>query len=498
MTAQQLPGSIALAATLALSAPPAIAATDTSPSRGDPLRLGDAQAVMVHLFEWRWDDIAAECETHLGPAGINAVQVSPANEHIALDAVDGAWWARYQPVSYALTSRSGDREGFAEMVARCDAAGVVIVADAVINHMAGIGEGVGIAGTVYSPFHYGELYRPDHFHHCDRHGNDQIQNYQDRYEVQTCHLLGLADLATEREAIRESIAGYLQSLLDLGVGGLRIDAAKHMPAADIAAILDRLEGEPYVFQEVIDPGSEPIKKREYAPAAAVTEFGYSQDLARAIKEGDLASLETLGRGNGWLTGDEALVFVDNHDKQRGHVGGDMLMHRDALYPLANVFMLAWPYGTPKLMSSYTFDNGDQGPPALAEEGWRTRPVHGEEGLGCLARDELERHGWVCEHRWPEITAMVGFREAVGDAPLAHWQADGDSRIAFARGARGFLAMNRADTTWAATLDTGLPAGEYCNLLDDCTTRVTVDAAGRAEFAVPRDDAVALRADRPAP
>lgn len=53
-------------------------------------------------------------------------------------------------------------------------------------------------------------------------------------------------------------------------------------------------------------------------------------------------------------------------------------------------------------------------------------------------------------------------------------------------------------TWPATLDTGLPAGEYCNLLDDCATRVTVDAAGRGAFAVPRDAAVALRADRPAP
>ncbi len=35
--------------------------------------------VFVHLFEWRWTDIAAECETVLGPAGFTAVQVSPSN-----------------------------------------------------------------------------------------------------------------------------------------------------------------------------------------------------------------------------------------------------------------------------------------------------------------------------------------------------------------------------------------------------------------------------------
>jgi len=31
---------------------------------------------MVHLFEWRWDDIAQECERFLGPMGYGGVQVS--------------------------------------------------------------------------------------------------------------------------------------------------------------------------------------------------------------------------------------------------------------------------------------------------------------------------------------------------------------------------------------------------------------------------------------
>ena len=31
--------------------------------------------VMVHLFEWRWDDIASECELFLGPNDFCGVQV---------------------------------------------------------------------------------------------------------------------------------------------------------------------------------------------------------------------------------------------------------------------------------------------------------------------------------------------------------------------------------------------------------------------------------------
>ena len=44
-----------------------------------PLNLYDCEDgtnVMVHLFEWRWDDIASECENFLGPLGYCAVQVT--------------------------------------------------------------------------------------------------------------------------------------------------------------------------------------------------------------------------------------------------------------------------------------------------------------------------------------------------------------------------------------------------------------------------------------
>ena len=31
--------------------------------------------VIVHLFEWKWADIAAECENFLAPKGFGGVQV---------------------------------------------------------------------------------------------------------------------------------------------------------------------------------------------------------------------------------------------------------------------------------------------------------------------------------------------------------------------------------------------------------------------------------------
>lgn len=113
------------------------------------------RTVFVHLFEWKWRDVAKECETFLGPKGFSAVQVSPPQEHALVE--DYPWYQRYQPVTYALESRSGNRAQFIDMVERCNAAGVDIYVDAVINHMTGVGSGEGYSGHEYSEYSYPDV-----------------------------------------------------------------------------------------------------------------------------------------------------------------------------------------------------------------------------------------------------------------------------------------------------------------------------------------------------
>jgi len=72
--------------------------------------------------------------------------------------------------------------------------------------------------------------------------------------------------------------------------------------------------------------------------------------------------------------------------------------------------------------------------------------------------------WVCEHRDRYIAPMVGFRKYVAGTDVNHWWDDGSNAIAFSRGDRGFVAINREATTVSATIPTGLPAGFYCDLL----------------------------------
>ncbi|KAK9813864.1 hypothetical protein WJX73_002356 [Symbiochloris irregularis] len=413
-----------------------------------------AEPVMVQLFEWRWSDVAIECEEWLGPKGYQAVQISPPNEHIQGD----EWWVRYQPVTYNLTSRSGTQADFADMVKRCSLAGIEVWADVVANHMAAPPQGTaaGIGGSSYRSRSFPD-YAPRDFHHLagNEDANCAVDNYADRQNVQSCDLVGLADLDTGSPAVRSRIAAYIAHLASLGVKGVRMDAAKHMPAADVAHILDMVSADRLsVVQEVIRGAGEAVDPQEYIGNGLVTEFGYTTELHNHFRaHGQLQYLQTLGPAWGLLQSADSLVFVDNHDRQRSDPASTLTYKDGSLYTLANVFTLGFPYGHPRVMSSFYLEDVNQGPPAT--------PVHAA-GRAAACGDG---QAWVCEHRQAAISAMVGFHSAVGHAPVANWQtyADGDM-IAFSRGAVGFLAINRADTDVAELVDTGLPTGMYKDII----------------------------------
>ena len=66
-------------------------------------------------------------------------------------------------------------------------------------------------------------------------------------------------------------------------------------------------------------------------------------------------------------------------------------------------MLAYPYGYSRVMSSFFFDDSDQGPPQDRNENILSPTINSDGTCG---------NGWVCEHRWREIFNMVEFRNVV--------------------------------------------------------------------------------------
>ncbi|WP_235521140.1 alpha-amylase [Cellulomonas sp. Leaf395] len=431
----------------------------------EPSTVERRRDVGVQLFQWTWDAIAAECTDTLGPDGYAWVVTSPPQEHIVGD----QWWTAYQPASYRVESRLGTREQYAAMVQTCHDAGVDVWTDAVINHMTGQdAPGTGWAGSSYTHYEYPGLWTDADFHHCGLTPNDDIASYQDAAQVQTCELVNLADLATESDHVRSTITAYLEDLLSLGVDGFRIDAAKHMRADDIAAIVANLPDGTGIAQEVIRGSGEPITPEEYLGNGDVYEFAYGKEL-QGVLAGSPGRALDLGTSSTWVPSDQAVVFVDNHDTERN---GSTLSYADGdEYALANVLMLAGSYGTPVVYSGYAFSDRDAGPPQAA--GGRVLDA------ACEKAPEVDPQDgdWVCQHRWPAIIGMVGWRNVVGDAPRVDEWSEGDA-VAFGRGERGFVVVNAGDDELRTELATSLPDGDYCDVLatGDCAVATVRDGA----------------------
>jgi alpha-amylase len=476
------------------------------PERSTSARIRNVPQVntKVHLFEWTWKDVALECETVLGPAGVDSVQISPPQEHRLMPG--RPWYQRYQPVSYQLESRGGTRQEFEEMVRRCNAAGVAVISDAVINHMAQTlpqnQSEAGSAGSQYRRYYYPGLFSYADFHHCGRYGDNVIRNYQDRWEVQTCELVGLADLNTGSDAVQSTIANFLNEQLRLGVKGFRIDAAKHISTTDLAGIIGKLNKPSYVFQEVIDQGGEPISAREYLGNGAVTEFRVGLALGNLFRRGNLSALESMGEAWGYIPSEKAVVFTDNHDNQRGHGGGGwVLTFRDGLlHRLANMFLLAFNYGSVSLMSSYDFNDDSDGPPSSPDG--NTLRVYADDGSSRCGK-----FGWVCEHRQPEILSMVEFRNSVGNASVTNWwNSSQGGTIAFSRQNKGWFALNIEPKPVRVRVQTTVPDGSYCDLISKnkktedegasaCSGQVIVVSGGFVEATVPAMSAIAIVTER---
>nr|AAA73568.1 alpha amylase [Drosophila pseudoobscura] len=447
---------------------------------------------MVHLFEWKWDDIAAECENFLGPQGYAGLQVSPVNENAVKSG--RPWWERYQPISYKLTTRSGNEEQFASMVRRCNNAGVRTYVDVIFNHMAADGGTYGTAGSTASPS--SKSFPAVPYSSLDFNPTCGISNYNDANQVRNCELVGLRDLNQGNSYVQEKVSDFLNHLIDLGVAGFRVDAAKHMWPADLGVIYGRLKNlntdhgfasgsRPYIVQEVIDMGGEAISKTEYTGLGAITEFRHSDSIGKVFRGKDkLTYMSNWGTGWGFAASDRSLVFVDNHDNQRGHGAGgaDVLTYKvPKQYKMASAFMLAHPFGTPRVMSSFSFTDTDQGPPTTDGQNIASPTFNSDKSCGG---------GWVCEHRWRQIYNMVAFRNAAGDADLQNWWSNGSNQISFSRGNRAFVAFNNDNYDLNSSLQTGLPAGTYCDVISgeksgsSCTGKtVTVGSDGRASISI---------------
>jgi len=249
--------------------------TPLKPRRGD-YRNGQKGAI-VELFGWPDDDIALECK-HIAEAGYLGVKIYPHQEQVMSEEPENGemnpWYYMYQPVSYRLQGRMGSRDQLRNMINKCRSYGLRVYGDAVVNHMTGNGNDAsnhrsndngkctywGYKNTSskdQSPFYtpkntyeqnpYSKRgtnvleypavpYGPMDFH-CDK----GINRWDDPNLLNTGWLVGLADLDTSKDYVRQRIADFFVDMLSIGFSGFRIDAAKHIHPDDLASIFGKLK-----------------------------------------------------------------------------------------------------------------------------------------------------------------------------------------------------------------------------------------------------------------
>lgn len=153
--------------------------------------------------------------------------------------------------------------------------------------------------------------------------------------------------------------------------------------------------------------------------------------------------------------------------------------------MAVAFMLAQTYGIPRVMSSFIFNDTDAGPPS-DDQGNTISPTFNPD-LSCA-------NGWVCEHRWPQISNMIEFRNTVTGTSVNDWWYAGQNHIGFSRGEAGFVAFNGDPAVdLKLTVQTRLPPGAYCDVISgrllngSCTGKnITVDNDGMAYIEILAD------------
>ncbi len=214
----------------------------------------------------------------LGKAGYLGVKLFPVHEQLMstqpFNNVLNPWYFMYQPVSYKLDGRAGTREELQTLINTCRSHGVRIYVDAVLNHMTGAGNDLhdhrnpsaGCAkwgnktssapldrqssfythaytykynpnsGEPPSNEFAGAALGPEDFH-CDR----SLGSWSDLFILNNGWLVGLTDIDTSRENVRERQAAYLVEMISMGVSGFRFDAAKHISPEDLSAIFKKVQ-----------------------------------------------------------------------------------------------------------------------------------------------------------------------------------------------------------------------------------------------------------------
>ena len=185
-------------------------------------------ARILHLCDWKANDITYEVLTQARNCGFTHIQISPVQE--VRDNI-GYLWNLYQPISFQIGNRIANKTDLRQLGTRCENIGLGLIADIVAHHTT----------TELSKSKLTRLLYPE-----DR----LVYNYENRYENTHFRVGGLPTLDMWNSNVQYLVRSLIRELINCGVTGLRWDACKHieLPCEGCDFFTNTLQAFPDLFQ----------------------------------------------------------------------------------------------------------------------------------------------------------------------------------------------------------------------------------------------------------
>ncbi len=279
---------------------PAVTAEAAARTSGNSYGLADSiqDGVILHCFNWKYSDIEAELPA-IAEAGFTSVQTSPAQPSVK----SGTWYWLYQPLGfYVGTNDLGSKEDLEDLCDEAEKYDINVIVDVVANHLAG--DHTNIQGDLKDSQYW--------------HTYGKVTSWADRDQVINGEI-GMPDLNSEHPYVYQTVSNYIDELQDLGVDGIRWDAAKHigLPSEGCNFWPEVTDQGLYHYGEILvgpddrTSGNEGLMK-EYTEYMTVTDSTYGKTLRDAFASGTVPTAFGNWSARG-IANNKLIYWSESHD-----------------------------------------------------------------------------------------------------------------------------------------------------------------------------------------
>lgn len=394
---------------------------------------------ILHAWCWSFNTIRDNMKA-IKDAGYTSVQTSPINAVVAGKGGDKSlsnWYYHYQPTLYTIGNyQLGTEAEFIEMNKVAEEYGIKIIVDAVLNHTT-------------SDYNQVDSYIKSIPNWT--HGNAQVKNWNDRYEVTQKALLGLYDWNTQSSDVQQYLLQFLKKAVADGADGFRYDAAKHieLPGEYGSNFWNVIlnNGSEFQYGEVLQDGIS--NDAGYANLMSITASNYGQQIRNALRDRRMNS-GNLANYQASVDPSKLVLWVESHDNYANDDKESTWMSDEDI-KLGWAMITARAKGTPLFFS---------------------RPVGGGNGNRFPGQSKIGDAGSNL-YKDTSVAAVNKFHNAmVGETEYIR-NPNGDEQVVMIeRGTKGAVLVNLVNNDKNLNSETKLANGTYTDKISGKTFTVS--------------------------